>query len=126
MRMLSNEGRYTAIGTAREAGIIGKNWVERDTDFNIIEGSDFRDLVGGLVKESPAEQKAALDNFNVIIDSLKIIYRASGDDKFLLTEGLRKTGHVVAVAGNGANDTEALRKADVSLSMAGTANNTAK
>ena len=78
------------------------------------------------MKESLAEQKAALDNFYVIIDSLKIIYRASEDDKFLLTEGLRKTGHVVAVAGNGANDTEALRKADVSLSMAGTANNTAK
>jgi P-type E1-E2 ATPase len=62
----------------------------------------------------------------VIIDSLKIIYRASEDDKFLLTEGLRQTGHVVAVAGNGTNDTEALRKADVSLSMGGTANSTAK
>jgi hypothetical protein len=34
--MLSNESRYTAIGTAREAGIIGKNWVERDIDLAII------------------------------------------------------------------------------------------
>lgn len=36
VRMLSNESRYTAIGTAREAGIIGKNWVERDIDLAII------------------------------------------------------------------------------------------
>jgi len=40
--MLSNEGRYTAIGTAREAGIIGANWVEKDIDLAVIEGSDFR------------------------------------------------------------------------------------
>jgi hypothetical protein len=40
--MLSNEGRYTAIGTAREAGIIDTNWVENDIDLAVIEGSDFR------------------------------------------------------------------------------------
>lgn len=75
--MLSNEGRYTAIGTAREAGIIDTNWVENDIDLAVIEGSDFRQLVGGLTKENPTERKIGLDNFNAIIDSLKIIYRAS-------------------------------------------------
>jgi magnesium-transporting ATPase (P-type) len=29
VRMLSNEGRYNAIGTAREAGILSENWVEK-------------------------------------------------------------------------------------------------
>ncbi len=68
----------------------------------------------------------ALDNFMIIKDSLKIIYRASEKDKFLLAEGLKQCGHVVAVAGNGTNDTEAMRKADVSLTFRGTANNSAK
>lgn len=55
-----------------------------------------------------------------------MIYRATEEDKFLLNEGLKQCGHVVAVAGNGTNDIEAMRKADISITMAGTANNSAK
>jgi Ca2+ transporting ATPase len=43
-----------------------------------------------------------------------------------LAIGLKECGHVVAVAGNGTNDTYALRKADVSISMGLTCNDTAK
>jgi P-type E1-E2 ATPase len=53
---------------------------------------------------------------------LKVIYRASAEDKLLLAIGLKECGHVVAVAGNGTNDTYALRKADVSISMGLTCN----
>lgn len=48
--MLSNEGRYNAIGTAKEAGILGSDWVEKDIDYTLVEGCDFRSLVGGLVR----------------------------------------------------------------------------
>lgn len=124
--MLSNEGRFNAIGTAREAGILGSDWIEKEIDYTLVEGCDFRSLVGGLAREDQKERKIALDNFKVIKDTLKVIYRATEEDKSLLNEGLKQCGHVVAVAGNGTNDIEAMRKADISITMAGTANNSAK
>ena len=39
-----------------------------------------------------------------------------------MAKGLKECGNVVAVAGNGTDDTNALREADVSLAMAGSAN----
>ena len=47
-------------------------------------------------------------------------------DKYILTEALKMNGHVVAVAGTGTNDSQAMRKADVALTMNGTANHVAK
>jgi P-type Ca2+ transporter type 2C len=126
LRMMSNEGRYTAIGTAREAGILSADWVEKQFDYTLIEGCDFRDLVGGIVNESGEARNTALNNFKVIKDSLKIIFRASEQDKYILAEALKVCGHVVAVAGSGTNDSEAMRRADISLTMAGTANHVAK
>lgn len=35
-RMMSNEGRYTAIGTAKEAGILPQDWVEKEIDYTLI------------------------------------------------------------------------------------------
>ena len=49
-RMMSNEGRYTAIGTAKEAGILPQDWVEKEIDYTLIEGCDFRDLCGGILR----------------------------------------------------------------------------
>ena len=70
----------------------------------MIEGCDFRNLIGGVVKESEEVRKQAVDNFRVIKQSLKVIFRASEQDKYLLTEVLKADGHVVAVAGSGTND----------------------
>jgi len=36
--------------------------------------------------------------------------RSSANDKCLLVQALRKTGHVVAVAGDGTNDAPSLRE----------------
>lgn len=94
----------------------------------MLEGSDFRDLVTALTKEDKThiEHKLAIENFKMVKESLKVIYRASAEDKLLLAIGLKECGHVVAVAGNGTNDIGALRKSDVSISMGLTCNETAK
>lgn len=68
------------------------------------------------------ERKQALKNFKYLKNVLKVIYRASAEDKTILMIGLRECGHVVAMAGNSSNDCYALRKADISISMAHTGN----
>lgn len=80
--------------------------------------------MAALVKEDKDnnDRKLAVENFKIVQESLKLIYRASAEDKLLLALGLKECGHIVAVAGNGTNDTEALRKADVSIAMGLTCN----
>lgn len=60
-------------------------------DYTIIEGCDFRELVSGLIKEDKngLEKKLAFENFKMIKETLKIIYRAEAEDKLLLAVGLK-------------------------------------
>ena len=50
-------------------------------------------------------------------EKLKVIARASPDDKFLLVLGLKELKNIVAVTGDGTNDAPALKKSDVGFSM---------
>lgn len=47
-------------------------------DYTIIEGCDFRELVSGLIREdkNSFERKLAFENFKMIKETLKVIYRA--------------------------------------------------
>lgn len=53
----------------------------------------------------------------MIIPELKVIARANAHDKLLMVVGLKDMGQVVAATGDGINDIEALKNADVGLSM---------
>jgi len=48
---------------------------------------------------------------------LKILARSTPEDKYMLVLGLRDEGSVVAVTGDGTNDAQALRRADVGFAM---------
>lgn len=48
---------------------------------------------------------------------MKVLARASPEDKYTLVTGLMALGHIVAVTGDGANDAPALRRADVGFAM---------
>jgi Ca2+-transporting ATPase len=69
----------------------------------VVQGATFRAL-------SPEEQVTAARDIDVMA-------RAEPLDKLLLVEALQKSGHVVAVTGDGTNDAPALRHADVGFAM---------
>ena len=92
-----------------------------------MDAADFRSQVGEVI-EAPAvaedgeepEITFSLSNqqrFNQLIQNLKVIGRAEPGDKQLLIAGLRGMGQKVGVVGEGINDVDAFRIADVSFAV---------
>jgi Ca2+ transporting ATPase len=55
--------------------------------------------------------------FARVTKELKVMARATPEDKFILVTGLIELDNVVAVTGDGTNDAPALKRADVGFAM---------
>ncbi len=68
-------------------------------------------------ENSSFETVGNLENFKLIRDQLRVLARSTPSDKYLLTVGLQKLGHVVSITGDGTGDAPALKRADVGFAM---------
>lgn len=119
--MVTGDNLLTAIAIAKEAGILPKDFIMTG-NYEVMEGPKFRELVGGLRADKDEEDKTIyrvtnMEAFSKIGRELKVLARASPEDKYTLVTGLMALGHIVAVTGDGANDAPALRRADVGFAM---------
>merc|ERR1719460_3560128 len=55
--------------------------------------------------------------FDKVKQRLKIIARATSEDRFILVSGIKQKGGLVGMAGDSIADAEALKKADVGMCM---------
>lgn len=146
VRMVTGDNVNTAISIAQDVGIISvregseaRNRIKREANqaskevfktsetYIALEGNEFRELSGGYVKiEDGKDQNGnpkykfelkSVDKFRKTTENLKVIARASPDDKFLLVLGLKQLDNIVAVTGDGTNDAPAMKKADVGFAM---------
>ena len=73
----------------------------RDAKACVIHGSDLRDM-------TPAQ----IDD--ILIHHSEIVFaRTSPQQKLIIVEGCQRQGAIVAVTGDGVNDSPALKKADI-------------
>ena len=93
VKMITGDSKETAVAIAKEVGIVGK----------VVTHDE-------LEKMSDSE----LDK---IINSVAIFARVSPSQKLRITEMLQKKGEVVAITGDGVNDSLALKAADVGVAM---------
>jgi len=131
IKILSDEEARQSIARVKlqdekaRTGEVNQFEVEDYSKIFSLEGPEFRVLCGGYVEKVTGEGadkvvKRELKNpelFKKVTQNLKVIARASPDDKFLLVLGLKETGSIVAVTGDGTNDAPALNCADVGFSM---------
>ena len=89
-----------------------------------LEGEQFRLLSGNLTKNYDKRTHKIksielndVDMFKKVTKRLKVIARATPEDKFLLVFGLKHLENIVAVTGDGTNDAPALKEAHVGFAM---------
>jgi Ca2+ transporting ATPase len=119
--MVTGDNLETAIAIARDCGILPKNY-QRDGEFSEYEvttGPIFAEKVGGISNPGAGEAEIVgnKEEFRKYRQHLKVLSRSRPEDKYLLVTGLKQFGDVVAVTGDGTNDAQALKKADVGFAM---------
>lgn len=105
VRMVTGDNLMTAKAIAQECGIY---------------------TPGGIAIEGPKFRKLSTRQMNQIIPRLQVIARSSPEDKKILVNQLKKLGETVAVTGDGTNDAQALKNADVGFAMGITGTEVAK
>ncbi|KAL5002730.1 hypothetical protein BDV10DRAFT_106458 [Aspergillus recurvatus] len=105
VRMVTGDNIVTAKAIAQECGIF---------------------TPGGVAIEGPKFRKLSSRQMTQIIPRLQVLARSSPDDKKILVSQLKKLGETVAVTGDGTNDAQALKTADVGFSMGITGTEVAK
>merc|ERR1712181_165679 len=109
--MVTGDHPITAKAIARSVGIIsdGQETVEdiaaREARAAVIHGGEIKDL-----------SEKALDE--VLMYHSEIVFaRTSPQQKLIIVEGCQRMGAIVAVTGDGVNDSPALKKADIGVAM---------
>ncbi|MEE4190614.1 MAG: cation-transporting P-type ATPase [Halieaceae bacterium] len=93
--MLTGDGPITAEAIARKIGM---------PDGEVLTGEDLRSM-------SEQDLKQALTTESVVLS------RVSPQEKFRIVKVLKSLGEVVAVTGDGVNDTLSLKRADIGVAM---------
>jgi Ca2+-transporting ATPase len=121
------QGVAEAVQQCQQAGV----FVRMVTGDNIVTAKAIAQQCsiytpGGVAIEGPKFRQLSSRQMNELIPSLQVIARSSPDDKKILVSQLKKLGETVAVTGDGTNDAQALKTADVGFAMGVTGTEVAK
>merc|ERR1712179_876663 len=120
--MVTGDHPITAKAIARSVGIISEN-NETVEDIAARTGRDVKDINprdaraavvhGGELKDLSEKQ---IDE--ILMYHTEIVFaRTSPQQKLIIVEGCQRMGAIVAVTGDGVNDSPALKKADIGVAM---------
>lgn len=121
IRMVTGDHVDTALYVAKETGIISEE--ESNLHGIYLTGDQFREAVGEYTKIWDEQAQKWIvefkepERFKEVKSRLRIIARATAEDKFLLIAGIKQAGGLVAMSGQSVADAQSLKEADIGLCM---------
>lgn len=109
-----SEGSETIEDIAEKRGIPVHEVNPREANAAVIHGTDLRDM-------TPSDIDDVLKYHKEIVFA-----RTSPQQKLIIVEGCQRQGQIVAVTGDGVNDSPALKKADIGVAMGITGSDVSK
>merc|ERR1719295_1249958 len=100
-----SEGNYTVQDIAKQRGVDVSQVDKREATAAVVNGAQLRDFTESDIDD-------VLRNHKEIVFA-----RTSPQQKLIIVEGCQKLGAIVAVTGDGVNDSPALKKADIGVAM---------
>jgi Ca2+ transporting ATPase len=119
--MISGDHIETAKLVAIKSGII--SFEESNNEDVCMTGEIFRAKIGDYSKIwDPVTETYKLEfteptKFDIVKKKLRVIARATPEDRFIIVCGIKQKGGLVGMAGSSIADAEALKKADVGFCM---------
>uniref|UniRef100_F1KSS6 Sodium/potassium-transporting ATPase subunit alpha n=1 Tax=Ascaris suum TaxID=6253 RepID=F1KSS6_ASCSU len=120
--MVTGDHPITAKAIAKSVGIISEG-TETVEDIAIrknctIEEVDPREAKAAVIHGSDLREMTEDQLADVIANHSEIVFaRTSPQQKLMIVEGFQRQGQIVAVTGDGVNDSPALKRADIGVAM---------
>jgi len=120
--MVTGDHPITAEAIARSVGIISENneTVEDIANRLNIDVKDVnpRDAHAAVIHEGELKNVSEKELDDILMYHSEIVFaRTSPQQKLIIVEGCQRMGAIVAVTGDGVNDSPALKKADIGVAM---------
>jgi len=120
--MVTGDHPITAKAIARSVGIIseGNKTVEDIADERKcdVKDVDRREAKAAVVNGATLRDCTDEDIDDILKNHSEIVFaRTSPQQKLIIVDGCQRSGHIVAVTGDGVNDSPALKKADIGVAM---------